>query len=93
MSKMELLNAATKLRIGTKVYAPYTNPCGLYTLERTKNCTDPGIENELLGYILNFSNIPWELVPLTQVPYGSYDVQNGTWSGTLRALLTPCGAD
>ncbi len=71
-------------RIGTKVYKPHVNLCGLHTLEPTTECPSPGIDSETLAFVLRLAHINWTLVPYgDDVEWGGYDKETATWTGTL----------
>uniref|UniRef100_A0A914XFU8 Ionotropic glutamate receptor L-glutamate and glycine-binding domain-containing protein n=1 Tax=Plectus sambesii TaxID=2011161 RepID=A0A914XFU8_9BILA len=68
------------IRIATAAYPPFVNDCGIYTLIRTDECPQPGVDHEILGQLFAYAKIPYELYPHTGdvnwgevQPDGSYD--------------------
>ncbi len=63
-------NRSRSLVISTKTFPPYVNPCGLRTLLPSKNCSRPGRDNELLGYLLEFLKIDYQIIPSEDAEWG-----------------------
>lgn len=74
------------LRIAAGVYPPLTFNCSLMGLSPRDDCPFPGADAEILGYILNFMNISYELVPFygDDVQWG--DRQGNHWTGILGKI-------
>lgn len=73
----------TNLKIVTKIFDPFTFECGLKTLLETKQCREPGLDAEILGYLLRRVNVSYTLLQNDE-DYGTYS--NGTWNGLFTYL-------
>ncbi len=78
---------STPLRIGAAVWEPAAYNCSLYTLLPTVWCPHPGIDAEILGFILEFMNIQYQLIPYPlDVDWGIH-LGNGNWSGLIGEVI------
>ncbi len=73
------------LQIGAQVYKPRVNPCSLENLNPRPRCSTPGSDAEILGYLLEVSNISYKLQPHHNMPWGAF--VNGTWNNMLGLVL------
>uniref|UniRef100_A0A914XE64 Uncharacterized protein n=1 Tax=Plectus sambesii TaxID=2011161 RepID=A0A914XE64_9BILA len=75
------------IRIATVAYPPYVNDCGVFTLQPTKDCPYPGVDHEILGHLLAFANISYEIFPHTgEVNWGDLQA-DGTYDGLMGDVI------
>jgi hypothetical protein len=75
------------IRIATAAYPPFATDCGVYTLKPTKECPYPGVDHEILYFLLEYAKVPYQLFPLTgEVDFG--EVQpDGTVTGLMSDVV------
>lgn len=74
------------LRIGAVAYPPLAFNCSLTDLNPSETCELPGIDHEILGYVLHFMNISYQLIPFynDSIEFGRYE--EGSWNGLLKMV-------
>ncbi len=81
-------NVMATMKIAAKSWPPMVNPCSLNTLSITKDCLNPGMYPEMLGYLLQLAKIPYQLIPFENNEWdqwGSVD-QHGNATGLLALV-------
>ncbi len=78
-------NVMVPLKIAAKSWPPISNLCSLHTLSITGHCPNPGVDAEMLGYVLQLAKIPYQLIPFEYNEWGLVD-QHGNATGLLALI-------
>ncbi len=77
--------ASESMVIATVTYRPATYPCSLMFLGPCAECKMPGLNSEVLYYVLKLANISFVTKPFPKPVWGIYN--NGSWTGLLGMIL------